>query len=94
MIKTKIISKKKQIIVTLQDSTRLMEIAANRVIRLANFEFGIDEYGHSDRVKKWERSCCSIRIKFDTIEINGGMCGWEYNVMFTAWCEIHEDDEE
>ena len=94
MFKTKIITKKKRIVVSLQDSTRFLEVASRRAIQLANSEFGIDENGHSHRVKLWERSCCSVRLQFETMEISGGMCGWEYTAIFKAWCEKHEDEDD
>lgn len=83
---------KKSIYVSLTSPQRLLEEAARQAIRQAAFEFGIDENGHSSKVKEWERSCCSIEIEFVGVQMSGGMGGWQYNVVFRAWCEKHSDD--
>jgi hypothetical protein len=84
----------KRIVVSLQDPARLMENAAVQARIRALIEFGIDDCGHSDRVEGWQRSSCSIRLRFEGLELSGGMMGWSYDVIFVAWCECYDDEDE
>lgn len=54
--------------------------------------FGADEYGHMVAVEGWERSCCSIEIKFTGLTAHGGMGGWSYYYKFTAACRKNDDE--
>ncbi len=93
MISTRVISDKKLIYVTRYSPARLIEDASIQATKLACTLFGIDEYGHSNIISEWERSCCSIQLEFAGIRIMGGPAGWEYNVSFNVWCEKTVDCE-
>lgn len=88
------ITKVKKIYVDLSDGTRLLEKAAEQAMRRALFMWGIDDCGHSTKVKKWSRSRCAIRIEFVSMKMSGGMSGWSYQVEFKTWCECVDEDEE
>lgn len=75
-----------------QDAVRLLERATKRAIDQALNRFEIDDFGHSNKVKDWSRSDCSIRVDFTGIEMHGGRMGWLYVVKFTAWCEKQEEN--
>lgn len=81
-----IISEVKEISVWVEGE-RLIEKAFIKAIPLAYDEFGIDEYGHSNKIKKWDRSDSSVRLELVKMEAVGSMMGWEYKVTFKAWCE-------
>jgi hypothetical protein len=85
------ISETEYIQVELDSPVRLLETATKRAIPIALDRFGIDECGHSDKVKDWQRKNCSIRMDFTGIQMHGGMMGWTHVVNFTAWCEKCED---
>lgn len=50
--------------------------------------FGIDENGHSKRVKDWERSCCWIEIEF----IRYKRIGSDHCYIFMAKTAKNEDE--
>ena len=78
--------------IPLQDNVRGQERAFDMARRQALNIFGIDDHGHSSRIKGWERCCCSVNIKQIAFSASGGMGGWEYVYEFEAWCEKHGDD--
>ena len=82
------------IVVSLNNPRRLIEEAVKQAQPLALAEFGIDDCGHSDRVDGWQRSSCSVRIRFEGLELSGGMMGWGCDVIFKVWCECCDDDED
>lgn len=82
------------IVVSLDNSRRLMEEAIKWAQERALVEFGIDDSGHSNRVDGWQRSSCSIRIRFEGLELSGGMMGWSCDVIFKVWCECCDDDDD
>jgi len=45
--------------------------ACNEAYKTAIMRFGIDENGHSDRIKRWERSSCWIDVIFSTYKRSG-----------------------
>jgi hypothetical protein len=54
--------------------------------------FGIDDCCHSSRVKGWDRSSCSIQVKFKGYSASLGYGGSGHTYVFEAWCEKCHDD--
>ena len=82
------ISESERIVVSIHRNIRPWEYAINRAREDAAHQFGIGDCGHSSLVDEWERSCCSIVIRFVEMEIHGGCITFK----FTAWCEKYEED--
>ena len=38
--------------------------ACDTAYNIAQLTFGIDEFGHSSKLTRWERSCCWIEVEF------------------------------
>ena len=74
------ILKREKIIVTRKESNfeRACEEAYSRAVMI----MGIDDCGHSDCVKGWDRSSCVIRVVFERYEHTGSMVGHEHNYIF------------
>jgi hypothetical protein len=74
------ILKSEKIVVTRKESNfdRACEEAYSRAVMI----MGIDDCGHSDRVKGWDRSRCHIQVVFERYEHIGSMVGHEYNYIF------------
>ena len=73
---------------------RLIENGLKHARTMAVFEFGIDDCGHSDKVKEWDRSSCSIEIRWVGLWASVGMGGAEHWVAFETYCAKYEEDEE
>lgn len=58
--------------------------ACDEAYNRAVMAFGIDDDGHSKRVKAWERSECCIQVTFVSYNQVGGMGGHSYNYEFLA----------
>lgn len=43
---------------------------------------GIDDDGHADQIKGWDRSSCYIRVVFEGYQHTGSMGGQEYQYVF------------
>jgi hypothetical protein len=54
---------------------------------------GIDDSGHSKKIKKWDRSRCSIDVTFKEFKASSGMGGCEYTYIFLAEAVSCEDEE-
>jgi hypothetical protein len=88
------IGERKRILVHLKETARMMEVGLDQARWKSVNEFGIDDCGHSSEVDEWERSCCSVRVKFVGLESSGGMGGGEITLEYEAWCEKYYDEDE
>jgi len=79
--------------VHLDGTHRLIERSLDRAYKDALYEFGIDEYAHSDKVEEWERSSCCIEVEFEKLIFSGGYVGGGTTVVYKARCEKTEDEE-
>ena len=89
---TRRISEIEEVVVTTDSSARMYEKAMRLASGMAQTCFGIDDCGHSSKVDEWERSCCSVEVRFKTMQASGGMTGWDYTFVFEAWCEKNEEE--
>lgn len=64
--------------------------ACDSAWRTALHLFGINENGHSTDVEDWERSYCSLNIKF----IQYSRSDSTHLYTFEAWAEKSEDEDE
>ncbi len=85
------IGEKIKIEISLENSTRMFEIATERARMMALVRFGSDQSGGLVKVEGYHRSCCSLKIKLEEWEMSGGMGGWSYDFTFKAWCVCHEE---
>ena len=90
----RIISEVEKIHVHLDSLERMNEKAFKKAIREAMFRFRIDEDGHSKKVEDWERSRCDVRVVLKETKASCGMCGWNFTIIFEAWCEKEGDDDD
>lgn len=67
--------------------------ACDEAYNLAVMMLGIDDSGHSTRVKKWDRSTCFIRVVFESYEHVGSMGGGSHKYTFRAEAVREGDDE-
>lgn len=74
------ILKSERIVITRQESNfdRACEAAYGRAVAT----LGIDDDGHAQNVKGWERSSCYIRVVFEHYEHTGSMSGQTYTYVF------------
>ena len=85
--------KSEEIVITRSEShfDRACDAANRRAVMI----MGIDDCGHSKKIKGWERSCCSIRVTFKEYQSSSGMGGIEHNYTFLAEAvKFEEDDDE
>lgn len=85
------ISEIKTIRVEFSSPVRLLENGLIRASDMAIVQFGIDDSGHSSKVKGYYRSSCSVVLKFVGMRMYFGMGGAQYVLSFKAWCEKSDD---
>lgn len=56
------------------------ELVENQVI-----QYYLDENGHSNKFPDWDRSEHSIKISFNSMEMEISMAGRSYIYLFKAW---------
>jgi len=56
--------------------------ACEEAYRYALMVFGIDDSGHSQKLKGWDRSSCCIKVTFLSYSQVGSMGGHDYNYEF------------
>lgn len=61
--------------------------ASDTAYEIARRKFGVDENGHTELVNGWERSTCSIAVKFLGYERVGETHVYD----FEAWVEKRQD---
>lgn len=74
------ILKSEKIVITRREAN--FDRACDEAYQRAVAMLGIDEDGHANRVKGWERSSCCIRVVFEKYEHIGSMVGHEHNYYF------------
>jgi hypothetical protein len=67
--------------------------ACDTAYQRALWHFGIDQDGHSTKVKHWERSCCWIEVDFVTYKRIGSEHLYFFKIS-TARNEEDKDDRE
>ncbi len=74
------ILKSEKIVIDRNESNfdRACDEAYNRTVMM----LGIDDCGHADKVKGWDRSRCSVRVVFVSYEHYGSMIGHEHRYTF------------
>lgn len=91
MSKEKRISECHIFTVSLVSPVRLLEEALERAKQYSLRHWGIDEYGHSDVVAKWDRSCCEVITDTDgRITASYGVGGTTHNMEFRTWCQRYD----
>ena len=88
----KVISKVERIVITLESPVRMFECGVEDALSRACVVFGIDEDGYSGVVDEWERSCCDVKVSFDSLTFSASMGGGSYTMVFNTWCEKNEGD--
>ncbi len=83
------ILKSEQIIVTRRESN--FDRACEEAYRSTCSMLGLDEDGYCNRVMRWERSTCSIRVIFEKYEHSAGMGGHEYTYIFRGEAVKHKE---
>lgn len=61
--------------------------ASDEAYRYSINYFEIDEYGHSRRVKDWERCCCWIELEF----LGYVRCGNDHHYRFRATAKRNQE---
>ena len=79
--------------IELDGNHRPLERSLSLAHKIALSKFGIDEYGNSDRVDEWERSCCFIEVEFQKLLFSVGMGGGNTTVFYKITCQRVEDEE-
>ena len=83
------INKPEKIVVT--DTRPDFDGACRSAGLLARNLFGIDEYGNTEIVDGYERSRCSMNIKFVSYMQVSGMVGQNHFYEFEAWIDGEEE---
>lgn len=75
--------------VYISDSTRPLERAVEKLNELCISFYGIDEDGHSAKVKDWERSRCSIESEL--VKISFVVSSNVFRFTFKVWIDKHDN---
>lgn len=75
--------------VYISDSTRPLERAVEKLKELCILSYGIDEDGHSTKVKDWERSRCSIESEL--VKTSFIVSSNVFRFTFKVWIDKHDN---
>jgi hypothetical protein len=84
------INEKVEIVITRNESN--FDRACESAWRRAIDTFGIDEFGHSIKVKGFQRSTDYIVTEFKTYKHTASMCGHTYDYIFEAYVASNRED--